>query len=420
MVGAPHYTVLGTPRFLCDAFLDRLRGGEGAGPLVNCSDCATIVSTFANLIGADLWQSKMGMVATGFQLNPILAIGDDQWSTVWGSFAFHEVAWSGDCTEIDTVYDACLQTDKDQNPTKAPHVPSLPVNMVFGTPGSGQYRDQIASPTDRDKCVPQPAFRVRRSISSQSTPFSPSISSELHLTLAERAKSDEATVAPIEEDFFVGFFFFGSELPGWLPANTASFYGDEQAPAVLVGISNESQKINQFRVLVSTWRSAKKPATRLRVESIETTSSRHARQTLIRVASEIECPMLEFMDRNAPREITLKSRNNAIVLFTRGNLVHIVRSAGREIVDVRKEVEILDNWLTSAGSQPAELGLEISPETRLRSPSVPYWKRFHFVSTGQNASPSGFPLGLSAQDRALVTEYAITSLHASAWNTLNS
>src|SRR5262249_53366058 len=34
LVGAPHYTVLGVGRFLCDEFVDRLRGGFGVGPLV--------------------------------------------------------------------------------------------------------------------------------------------------------------------------------------------------------------------------------------------------------------------------------------------------------------------------------------------------------------------------------------------------
>jgi hypothetical protein len=57
--GSPRYA---SPGFDCTAFLDRLRGGAGNGVYVNCSDCATIVSTFANALGADLWQSRMGGV----------------------------------------------------------------------------------------------------------------------------------------------------------------------------------------------------------------------------------------------------------------------------------------------------------------------------------------------------------------------
>src|SRR5262249_2625381 len=44
--GATHYA---NPKFNLTAFLDRLRGGPGNGVYVNCSDCATILSTFANL-----------------------------------------------------------------------------------------------------------------------------------------------------------------------------------------------------------------------------------------------------------------------------------------------------------------------------------------------------------------------------------
>ena len=60
-------------------FLERLKGGLGNGIYVNCTDCATITSTFANALGADLWQSRMeppaGSLSFGFDLNPMLGIG---------------------------------------------------------------------------------------------------------------------------------------------------------------------------------------------------------------------------------------------------------------------------------------------------------------------------------------------------------
>jgi hypothetical protein len=54
--GSTHYA---NPGFDCTAFLDRLGGGVGNGQYVNCTDCATIVSVFANAVGADLWQSQI-------------------------------------------------------------------------------------------------------------------------------------------------------------------------------------------------------------------------------------------------------------------------------------------------------------------------------------------------------------------------
>jgi len=98
-----------------------------------------------------------------FQLNPILAIGSNTWETAcgWGGFYYHEVPWKGACTAADSVYDACLQIDGDADPTSAPHTAMLPTNMVFGTPGSGGYRDKL-SPSGN--CDPQPGTRQRRSV----------------------------------------------------------------------------------------------------------------------------------------------------------------------------------------------------------------------------------------------------------------
>lgn len=77
-------------RFDCTALLRRLRGEESRGPAVNCTDCATIVSTFANALGCELSQSEMG---SGFALNPHLRIGRDYWET--DEFSYHELAWKG-------------------------------------------------------------------------------------------------------------------------------------------------------------------------------------------------------------------------------------------------------------------------------------------------------------------------------------
>jgi hypothetical protein len=150
--------------FDCTAFLERLRGGFGRGQWVNCTDCATFVSTFANILGCDLWQSQMGW---GFTLNPLRAIGSSVWQPACGwptGFSYHEVAWKGNCTANEEVFDACLQVDGDADPTTAPHTPLLPTNLRFGNPGDGQYRDRLATPAGRPTCAPQPGTRTRRSV----------------------------------------------------------------------------------------------------------------------------------------------------------------------------------------------------------------------------------------------------------------
>jgi hypothetical protein len=158
--GSTHYS---NPQFDCSAFLDRLHGGFGLGQYVNCTDCATIVAAFSNVLGADLWESRMGW---GFALNELLAIGSSTWQTAcdWGSFRYHEVAWAGACTENDNVWDACLQVDGDADPATAPHTALLPTGMRFGNPGDLTYRDRLAAPAGRATCAPQPTTRLRRAV----------------------------------------------------------------------------------------------------------------------------------------------------------------------------------------------------------------------------------------------------------------
>lgn len=160
--GSTHYAY---GAFDCTAFLERLAGGAGNGKWINCTDCATFVSTFANILGCDLWQSRM---ESFFDLNPVFAIGSSVWQTAcgWGGFSYHEVAWKGACTEQEAVFDACLQVDGDADPTSPPHTPLLPMNMRFGFPGDADYRDHLCPPGagGSEACDPAPGTRQRRSI----------------------------------------------------------------------------------------------------------------------------------------------------------------------------------------------------------------------------------------------------------------
>ena len=165
--GSSHYS---WGAFDCTAFIERLQGGFGNGVYVNCSDCATFVSTFANILGCDLWQSRMSG-ASAFGLNPMLGIGSSTWEPCchgepgWSdAFGYHEVAWTGACTVTERVYDGCLQVDGDADPTVAPHTALLPVDIVFGNPGDLLYRDRLATPAGRPNCNPQPASRQRRAV----------------------------------------------------------------------------------------------------------------------------------------------------------------------------------------------------------------------------------------------------------------
>jgi hypothetical protein len=144
--GASKYTqaVGPTSWFLCTAFLAFInQQPEGKGNVVNCTDCATIVSSFANLLGCQLAAAVMASPG-GFLCNKIIAIGG---GTLWNypfppanRFAYHEVAWTGAFKHGDQIFDACLQADHSDNPwdwtnLALPHTPLLPANEIFTNHG---------------------------------------------------------------------------------------------------------------------------------------------------------------------------------------------------------------------------------------------------------------------------------------------
>lgn len=92
----------------------------GAGRTVNCSDCASILAVWANMLGAPLVYS---IVLQNFDLNYIQAIGDDGFTHCpfgsWGcSFSYHAVTTNDGGT---TIWDATLALDGDADPSNPPH-----------------------------------------------------------------------------------------------------------------------------------------------------------------------------------------------------------------------------------------------------------------------------------------------------------
>jgi hypothetical protein len=136
VAGASHYTSGGLAFFELTQFLSYLNNGTGLGNIVNCTDCATITTTFSNLLGCDLHASKMGHF---FDLTPFRGIGAVGFGCPgFGcGFSFHEVAWKGAHGNADPLFDACLRVDGDPNPWVAPYTEQFPVNMIFSTnPGA--------------------------------------------------------------------------------------------------------------------------------------------------------------------------------------------------------------------------------------------------------------------------------------------
>jgi hypothetical protein len=328
--GSSHYTTLGANRFECTALLERLQGGLGFGRLINCVDCATIVSSFANALGCDLFQSRMGMHSPFFACNEIVAIGTQVWETPCGfpGFFFHEVAWSGDCTAADQVSDACLLVDGDEDPTAGRRTPLLPIALVFGGAGDGQYRDRIAAPAGRADCEPQPAMRLRRGVSSHAAVELTTVPAHLALPIAG---PDRFAAQPAKGSvFFWRFFFTGDELPGWqlasvsrAEAQASSASWPEVAKAGVVGAVTQTM-----------WRHSTRPDSLLHSSVYECFSREATSQVFARIIHEFELPGLEVhQDSQLGDAHALVSRGGA-VLFRLGNHVHLLRVASRNKANV--------------------------------------------------------------------------------------
>jgi hypothetical protein len=178
--GASKYTqaVSRTSWFLCTAFLAFLnRQPEGKGNVVNCTDCATIVTSFANLLGCQLAAAVMASPG-GFLCNKIIAIGGGSaWDFPFppaNRFAYHEVAWTGAFSYEDRIFDACLLADNSEDPWNwtnpvLSHTPVLPLNEIFTSQGHAAnlpiptpfsavgYRERLAqnSAAGIGHCLPQ-------------------------------------------------------------------------------------------------------------------------------------------------------------------------------------------------------------------------------------------------------------------------
>lgn len=140
--GASVYTTPYGDFFMCTQFVDYLINNQGNGHVVNCTDCAAIVTSFANILGCDIFASVMSdnmPPNNGFKCNEIMAIGYNTWQRPFpsggsGGFRYHEVVWQRAGSYENPIHDACLQFDGGPNPWGTTgHTARLPINIPFTT-----------------------------------------------------------------------------------------------------------------------------------------------------------------------------------------------------------------------------------------------------------------------------------------------
>lgn len=135
-------TMFGSTNYNLTGYLNALDSSSDF--IMNCRDCANAVTTFANLLGTNLYEGRFDNLDTRkfLTLSGDPSVPADWVEWMWG---WHEIAWTTDTMdENGLVYDGCLQLDIDNNYADSVHVAHLPVKMVFGTTTDGSgYRYRL-------------------------------------------------------------------------------------------------------------------------------------------------------------------------------------------------------------------------------------------------------------------------------------
>lgn len=124
--------------FKCTEFIADLSDDTKPVLDANCTDCATIITTFINLLGGKL---AVGRIGTGFNCNRTIIIGyeDRGWQGDVQHFDYHDIAWlRGQVNNEGIIYDSCLLIDGGNNPWdepayQYPKIGAFPIRMQFTT-----------------------------------------------------------------------------------------------------------------------------------------------------------------------------------------------------------------------------------------------------------------------------------------------
>lgn len=322
---APNYA---RTKFDLTKFLALFRDGVGNGQTLNCDDCAAIVSTFANLLGAELSQSSMGR---DIFTNPVLLIGDSHWRRM--GFDHHSVAWKGKCTENDEVFDACLLIDGDRKPDRPPQFPKNPTAIRFGDRSPGSYQSALSA----DECFPTPndpldgrqrrkfgrGFFADRAFESSSSDFDRFRDRYRFDKWPSSAPSSKTTTAAHGQQFCE------QQLVSdyWKSHITETLHADKLANVCHTMLKKDGAFPNQL----------------VDLNVYECADGIDANEILLRVLSCFEA----FLERLADKSFgeLAFTGGRACIVFRHERLIAVVRSVGRERVNVVPVATLLYDFL---------------------------------------------------------------------------
>jgi hypothetical protein len=333
--GSAHYTT--TPwqpargKFDCAAFLNRLRGGQGNGKYVNCTDCATIVSSFANSVGCDLSQMLIGFF---YKLKPHQRIGNTNLLR-GGEFFHHDVAWEGEGKEIDELYDASLQLEVPETNTLL-----LATNLRFGLLGEEFYRFRLVLRECEYKCLPRPELKTRRTIGNASR--GSFVSGEPLLELAKQHYDYESWVdvkSPGENLFVLNFFLREKEFPSWRLYRIQKLKAQGRAPVVQSYWTSDEDAYGLI----------------IRLDVYECLSRTDARLTMLGVLAGFQLPDIAHQVAPAFGDVAFAGTGDCPILFARANYVFLLRNIGEKTASLGDIAQFIDARFTGEPKAKEEM-----------------------------------------------------------------
>ncbi|HEX8774709.1 MAG TPA: hypothetical protein VF735_14150 [Pyrinomonadaceae bacterium] len=324
--GSPFYS---TPNFDCTKFLGLLRDRKGMAQKLNCSDCAAIVSSFANILGCQLWQSIVG---PHFRTNPVRLIGRRGIKPRDFIDIGHEVAWKGDCKEDDELFDACLQVDGDEDPKGGDFDPLLPAKLRFGKPGENSYRFRLAPPPTgaTDNCRPLPGNRQHRKVGKQ--------------TPGRGKKLDDGLLDFAKEHY--QFESWRSLSPSKKSVSAQKLFTRRDALNGWTLDSVQHQQMERaIQVKQSLWQSIENPEWLLRVDIFKCENVEDARALTLHLLGEFQLDNIKLLEP-AIGDVAFVEEGGISILFAVSDHVFLIRSAGKSSISIMETALQLNQQLS--------------------------------------------------------------------------
>jgi hypothetical protein len=324
------------------------------------------VSSFANVLGCNLVQSRIGFE---FQTNLIQKIGLGY--PYRQPFRFHEVAWrfpaNGNGEAY--VYDSCLQLDGDRNLADDRFLPALGINLPVGVPGREGYHFRLIAPTAAGRAARErPLTRLQRKIEGRIAVRATTEPEQQRLLADEYDFGSWQGTPPVEPDKDCGPYqakavtSSQTPLPKERPASDSqllvnyTFNQERFSPSgwELREVEHFEAEPDPFKLTDAIWSATDCSKAELRVLTYECSSIEAARLFVLGLLADFQVPGIkrrhDFIIDQKPVEIgdvAFADLDELVLLFARANTVLLIQNAGRTVVPVSQFAHEIDADMTS-------------------------------------------------------------------------